>query len=149
VLGGHFHVNGIGGGPIASRSRFAKFHQFFFHGCGDLLFIQAPTELAESFGAVFELFLSHRIGSELLEALVVHFFHALRDLRARGRAIGGLDGSKSDIRGRSGWTTRTRRLLLRWRRRLVVLRWLLLLLLLHRWRLLLKLLLRRRRGLLE
>ena len=51
MLGGHFHVDGIGGGPIASRSRFAKFHQFFFHGCGDLLFIQAPTELAESFGA--------------------------------------------------------------------------------------------------
>ena len=39
VLGGHLHVNGVGGRPVASRGRVAEFHQFFFHGCGDLLLV--------------------------------------------------------------------------------------------------------------
>ena len=39
VLGGHLHVNGVGGGPVASRGGVAEFHQFFFHGCGDLLLV--------------------------------------------------------------------------------------------------------------
>ncbi len=39
VLGSHFHVDRIGGRPVASRSRVAEFHKFLFHGCGDLLLI--------------------------------------------------------------------------------------------------------------
>ena len=39
VLGGQLHVNGVGGGPVASRGGLAEFHQFFFHGCGDLLLV--------------------------------------------------------------------------------------------------------------